>query len=282
MSGARLERLTLKGARVGFVRPGEEAPRMVLEDVDLSLGRGEARSLLGVSGVGKSLLSRLLIGLAPQGAQLGGTLAAEGDGGTRRFDLATDCVGRPPVVPALAEAWGRRIAFVPQGGTRNLNPARTVGQHLDRARRRAGLDADREADQALLREMGFDRPERVATLRPAALSEGMARRALIALALVGAPDVLVADEPTTGLDSERRGQLVRLLDAARRRHGFGLLAVTHEIGDAAVLSDEGLVLAGGAVAETLTWSDGRPAGEPAHPASRALVDGWMWRGWEAP
>ena len=164
---------------------------------------------------------------------------------------------------------------------RNLNPALTIHTHLARARRRAGLPADATAELELLREVGFTDPARVWTRRPMALSGGMARRVLLALALAGAPDVMVVDEPTTGLDSDRRAQAIERLDEARRRHGFGLLMVTHEVGDAAELTAEGCVLADAHIVERLSFGDGELDGEPTSARGRELVDAWQWTGWGA-
>jgi ABC-type dipeptide/oligopeptide/nickel transport system ATPase component len=151
---------------------------------------------------------------------------------------------------------------------------------MARARRRAGGAPDRDADLELLRQMDLEDPERVWSRRPAVLSEGMARRVLLALALAGAPDIVVLDEPTTGLDSHRRQQIVHLVARARAKHGFGMLMVTHEVGDAAALTEVGAVLSGGRLVERLDLGGGEVHGEPEHPAARALVDSWRWKGWQ--
>lgn len=278
MSG--LHDLRLKGVQLGFQRPGSRI-RWILDGVDLHLLKGDTCSLLGRSGEGKTVLSRLLIGLAPAGCVAKGDLEWTDASGRHRASLERDLLGRPPVLGALAAGWGRSIAYVPQGGVRNLNPALTVHVHLARARRRAGLADDRDAEIELLREVGFTDPVRVWTRRPGSLSGGMARRILLALALAGTPDVMVVDEPTTGLDTARRERAIAQLRSAQVRHGFGLLMVTHEVGDAAQLTREGCVLAGGRIVERLVLGDGRVQREPASREARALVDAWNWTGWEA-
>ncbi len=277
---SRLQSLELQGVKLGFPRRGGSV-RWILDGVDLRLLRGETCSLLGRSGEGKTVLSRLLIGLAPAGCLVEGTLAWTDEEGTHRADLARDRVGDPPAVPQLASRWGRSIAYVPQGGVRNLNPAQTIHTHFARARRRAGLEPDRDAELALLAEVGFADPMRVWTRRPLALSGGMARRVLLALALAGAPDVLVVDEPTTGLDTERRDRAIERLRDARRNHGFGLLMVTHEVGDAARLTAVGCVLAGARIVERLAFGEGDLRVDPETTAARELVDAWRWTGWGA-
>jgi len=275
-----LSSLCLEGVKLGFARPAGGV-RWILDDVDLRLQRGETCSLLGRSGEGKTVLSRLLIGLAPTGCVAQGSLTWTDDAGTHRANLARDLAGDPAVVTPLAASWGRSIAYVPQGGVRNLNPAQTIHTHLARARTRNGLDTDRGAELALLDEVGFADPVRVSTRRPASLSGGMARRVLLALALAGAPDVMVVDEPTTGLDSERRAQVIRRLDEAQKKHGFGLLMVTHEVGDAAQLTAEGCVLADAGIVERLCFGGGELLAEAASVPARELVDAWRWTGWEA-
>lgn len=270
-SHPKLAWIALKAATAEVVLPGGGGRRL-LDGVDLRLARGEARSLLGTSGAGKSVVSRLLVGLGPRGARLGGALVwdtAEGEGGG---DLARILAGDPPAAAALAVHWGRSIAYVPQGGVRNLNPALDVSAHLRRACRRAGVDEGRSAE--LLAECGFDDPGRVSRLRPGALSEGMARRVLLALALVGQPDLVVLDEPTTGLDIDRRRRIVALLARLRERHGFGLLMVTHEVEDALALTDTAAVIAGGRVVEELAFDGGDLAGPPSSDEARELVDAW--------
>ena len=268
----RVLSIALTNARLGFTLGS--STRWVLDDVTLELRRGDTVSVLGRSGCGKTLLSRLLVGWRPTGAaQLSGTLSWITADGEHGLSLAGDTDAEP-----LAHAWGRSIAYVPQGGTRNLNPALTVRDHLIRARRRAGLEPDDEAAVALLREVGFSEPIRVWTRRPRALSGGMARRVLIALALAGAPDLMVVDEPTTGLDSDRRDRIVRLLLRSQSTHGFGLMMVTHEVGDAARLGGQICVLAGGELVERLAIRDGSV--EPEHVATRELIDAWRWRGWD--
>jgi peptide/nickel transport system permease protein len=277
---SRLQSLELQGIRLGFPRQGGSV-RWILEGVDLRLLRGETCSLLGRSGEGKTVLSRLLIGLAPCGCLAEGTLVWTDDAGTHRADLSRDLTGDPAEVPLLSSRWGRSIAYVPQGGVRNLNPAQTIHTHIARARKRAGLEPDRDAELALLAEVGFADPMRVWTRRPLALSGGMARRVLLALALAGAPDVLVVDEPTTGLDTERRDRAIERLREARRNHGFGLLMVTHEVGDAARLTAVGCVLAGARIVERLEFGEDELRCDPETAAARELVDAWRWTGWGA-
>ena len=271
----RVHSIALRNARLGF--PAGTATRWILDGVSLALGRGDTVSVLGRSGCGKTLLSRLMVGWRPAGAgQLAGDLVWAGEDGEHAVSLAEEPRDEP-----LAELWGRSVAYVPQGGTRNLNPALTVRDHLSRSRRRAGLDADDEAALSLLREVGFSDPVRVWTRRPRALSGGMARRVLIALALAGAPDLLVVDEPTTGLDSDRRDRIVRLLLRSQSTHGFGLLMVTHEVGDAVRLGGQACVLAGGQLVERLALQGEDLALRPTHAATRELIDAWQWRGWDA-
>ncbi len=274
-----IQALELSRLRVGFALP-DGGQRQVIDGIDLRLERGEGLSLLGVSGVGKTVVSRMLIGLAPAGAIVEGQLRRATVNGHVDHTLEDALSGLPPTIPALAEDWGRAIAYVPQGGTRNLNPALTIGDHFVRARKRSRVETGDADDMELLGQMGFADPRRVWTRRPGVLSEGMARRVLLALALAGSPDIVVLDEPTTGLDSERRAQIAELLEAARARLGFGMLMVTHEVGDAARLTEAGVVLADGKLVDQLAMDDGDIRSRPEHPAATSLVDAWRWRDWE--
>jgi ABC-type glutathione transport system ATPase component len=273
MSPDRLLVLGLRESRVDVVCDG--GTRRLVDGVDLSVDRGSSVALLGASGAGKTVLTRLLVGLPPAGARLSGSLIWETDQGRMQVDLSGVHAGARRL-SALRQTWGRSLAYLPQGGRRNLNPELTVGAHLSRAQRRAGGRARDGRRRDLLAEVGVDDPDRVVNLRPIGLSGGMARRVLLALALAGGPDLVVADEPTAGLDAEGCRKVVELLSGVRDRHGFGLLMVTHEIGDAARLCPDARVIDGGKIVDQLHFERGGLAEEPTHPAARALVESWRW------
>ncbi len=255
--------MTLLEARnlaVEFHRPHRPAIRPV-DGVSLALARGEALALVGESGSGKSLTALALLGLAPSGGRI-----AAGEvllGGTDLLALP----GR-----RRRELRGRRIGYVPQDTGGALDPVLTVGTQLletlavHRALRGA---AARARATALLAEVGLPDPEGMLGRYAHELSGGMRQRVLIALALAGEPEVLVADEPTTALDVTVQAQILELLGGLRESRGMALLLVTHDLGLVAGHADRVAVMYAGRIVEEASVT-ALFAG-PAHPYTRALL-----------
>ncbi|MDN3296027.1 ABC transporter ATP-binding protein [Streptomyces ficellus] len=241
--------LSVRDLRVAF--GAAEAVRGLSFDVR----EGEVFALVGESGAGKSLTARSLLGMAPREATIRGSVrlrpatragAGAGDGerapatapGGIRPPGATcpgatsagaiELVGAKPSV--LAPLWGRRIAFVPQDSLSALSPVHPVGDQLAAAVRSVqGLSrrhARVKAAEALER-VGI--PAARARAYPHEFSGGMRQRAVIAMAMVNEPDLVVADEPTTALDPEMREQALRLLGEQREATGAALVLVTHDL-----------------------------------------------------
>ncbi len=244
-------RIVLEAPRVRI--PGREHDRGGL---DLVVEPGRRTVLLGRSGAGKSLLARIALGrlpLPPVGAE-GRAVVEEG---TNRHE--TDLATWPPgsQIPFLRALRGDRISFVPQGGRDNLVPSWTVLDHL-----KALLPHfERQRAQALqsMEALGVDAGE--SNLRAVAteLSEGMIRRILVALAMARGAEILVIDEPTTGLDPKSRAIFAELLEQNIVTTGAGVLLVTHDLELCRVLQGEALLIDDGAVvarADRLEDADG--------------------------
>ena len=183
----------------------------VISDLSISVHAGEIMAIVGASGSGKSLLADSVLGLYEPNAIVSGTIWFDGV----RQDAAS-----------LAQLRGREIAFVPQS-VANLDPLMKVGRQV-RGVARDAADAERRAERqrALFEHYGLA-PE-VEDMYPFELSGGMARRVLLASALVESPRLIVADEPTPGLDLDLA---VRALDDLRAfaDAGGGVLLITHDI-----------------------------------------------------
>jgi oligopeptide/dipeptide ABC transporter ATP-binding protein len=252
--------LEARDLAVEFHRAHRPAVRPV-DGVSLALAQGEALALVGESGSGKSLTALALLGLVPASGRIAGGAVLLG--GTNLLALPER---------RRREYRGRRIGYVPQEAGGALDPVLSIGAQLGEAlalHRALRGAAARTRAAALLTEVGLPDPE--ATLRryPHQLSGGMRQRALIALALAGEPEVLIADEPTTALDVTVQAQILELLGALRTSRGMGLLLVTHDLGLVAGHADRVAVMYAGRIVEEATVSG--LFARPAHPYTRALL-----------
>ncbi len=232
-----------------------------LSDVALSVGHGEVVGLVGESGGGKTMIARSIIAALPRGARVSGSVRLEG-----REVLGLS--GRE-----LMEHRGGGAALCFQNPRRALAPIRTVGNQLaDRLAVHRGLDgaAARAEALRLLRDVGLRNPEQRYGAYPHELSGGMSQRVMIAAALACRPRLLLADEPTTGLDVTLTRDILELFRAVADEQDRGVLLVSHDIAAIAEFCDRLVVLYAGSVVE-----DG-PTGEvlarPAHPYTRTLLD----------
>ncbi|QES51408.1 ABC transporter ATP-binding protein [Streptomyces venezuelae] len=246
--------LDVQGLRVTL--PGTARP--VLDGVDLTVARGETVALVGESGSGKSLTSRSALGLLPPGAVVEGTVRVGVE------DLFALDAGR------LREVCAGRVAMVFQDPRAAVNPLRRIGDFLTESVTLTGAVNRREATSRaveLLEAVGLD----ASVLRkyPGQVSGGMLQRVVIAAALMGDPELLLADEPTTALDVTSQAEVIALLAGLRERFGTGLLFVTHDLDLAAAISDRVYVMYAGRIAET------GPAqvlfSRPRHPYTAALL-----------
>ena len=237
------------------------APRDLVGGVDLVVHRGESVGIVGESGSGKSLTCRSVLGIVPDALGVRADLLSF-DG----LDLAT----------LRERAWrdvrGRRIGAVFQDPASYLNPSLTVGRQVAEAVRvAAGLPrrAARREAVALLASLGLRDAARVATRFPHELSGGMLQRVLIATAIAGSPDLLIADEPTTALDATVQAEVLDVLAALQRDRGLALLFVSHDLAVVAQVCERIVVMRGGVVVETGRTADVLAA--PAHPYTRSLL-----------
>ncbi len=212
-----------------------------VDGISFELGPGERTALVGESGAGKSLTAMALLGLVPPPARLAGGSVLVGDTDMLRADEA-----------ARRAVRGRVIGFVPQEPASSLNPVLSMGFQIREALRlHRGLDGTeaRRAARELLASVGLPDGEFLRAY-PHQLSGGQAQRAALALALAGGPRLLVADEPTTGLDLTTQGGVLHLLDDLGREHSLALLLVTHDLAVATALVRKVLIMYAGELVET--------------------------------
>ncbi|MFE7272287.1 ABC transporter ATP-binding protein [Streptomyces sp. NPDC057623] len=215
--------LSVRDLRIAF--DGVEVVRGLSFDVRPR----ETLAIVGESGAGKSLTARALLGMLPRGATTSGAIE-----------------------PDLSAHRGRRISLVPQDALSALSPVHPVGDQLAAAVRSVARVSRREARAravAALDRVGIPDAARTARAYPHEYSGGMRQRAVIAMATVNEPDIVVADEPTTALDEERRDQVLRVLAERREAVGAALVLVTHDMDVVREHADRVLVMYAGRLTE---------------------------------
>ncbi len=238
-----------------------------VDGVSFTLRRGETLALVGESGSGKSVTSLSIMRLfpSPPGRITGGRMLFHSRNGTVH-DLA-----RAPE-RVMRRLRGAEIGMIFQEPMTSLNPLLPVGEQVaEGLRAHAGLDRRAAAHRAveLLGRVGIAAPERRALEFPHHLSGGMRQRVMIAVALACAPQLLIADEPTTALDVTIQGQILALMRALRDEFGMGMLFITHDLGVVAEIADRVAVMYAGRIVEEGTVA--ALFARPRHPYTRALL-----------
>jgi peptide/nickel transport system ATP-binding protein len=213
----------------------------VVSDVSLSIPREVRLGLVGESGSGKTLTAMSIMGLLPKGLSASGSVKLAGK----------EILGRPE---SEAVSWrGSRVAFVPQDAMASLNPVWTVGRQIAEPMKIHGA-ADkrgrRERVLELLEQVKINDPDRVARSYPHQLSGGQRQRAVVATALAGDPELVIADEPTSALDATVRTDIMNLMRDLSTSLGVAMLVITHDLPVVAHLCDRVAVMYGGRVAES--------------------------------
>ena len=252
--------LKVDNLRVGFTS-GKRLLAAV-DGISFSIAKGETFALLGESGCGKSVTAQGIMRLLPAaGRVLGGSVVMEGE----------NLLALPE---ADMRAWrGGRMAMIFQEPATSLNPVLTVGQQIGEVlERHLGLDgaAANERMVELLRQVGIADPERRLNEYPFQFSGGMKQRVMIAIALAGEPELLIADEPTTALDVTVQAQILDLLARLQAERGMAILLITHDLGVVARMAHRIGVMYAGELVEVASREDF--FGNPRHPYTQALFE----------
>ncbi len=268
---AREPILSVRHLATGFARDedGSEVST-ILDDVSFEVGRGRVVALVGQCGSGKSLTALSILRLLPfEARQLGGEILF---GGKDLLKLGES---------EMQRVRGRGIAMIFQEPATALSPVHTVGWQLCTALAATGqiesglfgLERRKARQRAceLLGKVELPEPERILDAFPHQLSAGMRRRVLIALALAGQPRLLIADEPTTGLDATIQSQILDLLARLTHETGMSTLLITHDLSAVAELASDMLVMYAGHIVEAGPVASLFDA--PQHPYSRLLLEG---------
>ena len=246
----------------GETATGEPQVARVLNGVGFSVEKGEVFGLVGESGAGKSLTMRAILGLLRAPGRV-----------TRREALFA---GRDLLTVderALSRIRGREISIIVQNPKVSLDPLTRVGDQMARlAMRHRGASRTEGRAQSieLLRAVGIADPERRARSWPHELSGGMAQRVMIGMALVNAPKLLIADEPTTGLDLTIQKQVLDLVAETVRSRGLTCVLISHDLGVIAAYCSRVAVMFAGTVVETGPVES--VFGHPVHPYTRQLLE----------
>jgi oligopeptide/dipeptide ABC transporter ATP-binding protein len=251
--------LTLDKFSVALKRGrGKTVP--ILDDIDLTVAAGEMTALVGESGSGKTIASLGVIRLLPRGASTSGRVVLGGQDLTELSDAQ------------MRKVRGRDIGMVFQNPLSALNPSTRVGAQITEVYRLHTGESDRAARARALElfgEVGIPNPADRLDDYPHQFSGGMRQRVMIAMALACSPKLLIADEPTTGLDLLVARQIMALLTKLRRERQMGVLFITHDLSVVEEHADQVHVLYAG---RSVEWGQARSFFEqPRHPYSQALL-----------
>lgn len=218
-----------------------------VERVSFELKKGQTLCLVGESGSGKSVTARSLLQIVDRpGRIVGGRILLTTDG------VTTDIAALSPDSRAMRAIRGRRIGLIFQEPMSSLSPVHTIGSQIVEAiRLHSTVDAKaaRERMIELLRQVEISAPEKMADRYTFEYSGGMRQRAMIAMALAGNPDILIADEPTTALDVTTQAEILDLIKRLQVSRGMAMLLITHDMGVVAEVADKVAVMRFGRLVE---------------------------------
>ncbi len=250
--------LRVSDLSVGF--DTEEGRLQAVRGTSWEVAAGETLVVLGESGSGKSVSAHAIAGLLPPNAVVEGTIDF----------LGRDLVGMSR--KDLRSIQANDIGMIFQDPLSSLNPCYSVGDHIAEILRvHHGMRRRAAAARAveLLDLVRIPDPERRAQQFPHEMSGGMRQRVMIAMAITMDPKLLIADEPTTALDTTVRGSILTTMQEMRDRLGMAVVLITHDIGVAAAVADRVVVMYGGRVVEAGSARD--VLLDPAHPYTAALL-----------
>ena len=261
--------LEVSDLRVEFRLHGQGVLRAV-DGVSFRVPHGKTVALVGESGSGKSVISQSVMGILPSVARIaGGEIRFRAEAGA---GVGVDIAALDPDGRTMREIRGGRISMIFQEPMTSLSPLHTVGDQIGEAVR-LHRDVTTAAARALAQEMldmvGFPDPAKALDTYPFELSGGLRQRAMIAMALVCRPALLIADEPTTALDVTIQAQVLKLIRDLQSELRMAVLLITHDLGVVANMADEVVVVYHGRLMERGALED--LYSDPRHPYLKALM-----------
>ncbi|MCX5874237.1 MAG: ABC transporter ATP-binding protein [Deltaproteobacteria bacterium] len=250
----------------------EEGVARAVDNVSFSVEPGKTLGIVGESGSGKSVIGLSILRIVPSpGRIVGGNIwldMEDDSGGRERLDLVTI----EPKGPKARSIRGKDITMIFQEPMNSFSPVHTVGSQIIEA---LTLHSDVSTNEArnraveMLKRVGIPQPEKRIDSYPHQLSGGMRQRAMIAMALICNPRILIADEPTTALDVTIQAQILALLKDLQEEFGMAILFISHNLGVISDISDDVLVVYFGRVMEQAPVHDIFKS--PFHPYTKALL-----------
>jgi peptide/nickel transport system ATP-binding protein len=241
-----------------------------VDGISFRIPAGGTVALVGESGSGKSVVAQAIMGILPRIARIESGEIVFRDPETR---TEVDISRLDPAGRAMQDIRGGRISIIFQEPMTALSPLHTIGNQISEAlalhQDRLGKRERREAVLDMLRRVGFPDPVKAEHTYPFELSGGLRQRAMIAMALVCRPALLIADEPTTALDVTIQAQILQLIQDLQQEFHMAVLLITHDLGVVANMADEVVVMHRGEVMESGTLTDIFREGR--HPYLKALM-----------
>ncbi|MFA6967920.1 ABC transporter ATP-binding protein [Bosea sp. (in: a-proteobacteria)] len=260
--------LRISDLHLGFTIHG--LTRDVVKGVSLRVPAGKTVALVGESGSGKSVISQAIMGLLPRaGAITGGEILFRDP---LAPDNPIDIASLPAEGKEIRSLRGGRIGMIFQEPMSSLSPVHTIGNQIEEAlqlHRPTPKPEARALIETMLKRVGFKDPARAFGLYSFELSGGLRQRAMLAMALICKPALLIADEPTTALDVTIQAQVLDLMRDLQAEMGMAILLITHDLGVVANMADEVVVIYHGEIMESGPVED--IFRRPRHPYLKALL-----------
>ncbi|MFN4310376.1 MAG: dipeptide ABC transporter ATP-binding protein [Ferrovibrio sp.] len=242
-----------------------------VDGISFQIPKGRTVALVGESGSGKSVVSQAIMGILPRLARIAGGEILFRDP-QKPQQPAINIAALPQGSPQMRQLQGGRISIIFQEPMTSLSPLHTIGNQITESLQLHRHVSDAEGNELatdMLRLVGFPDPQRAMRTFAFELSGGLRQRAMIAMALVCRPALLIADEPTTALDVTIQAQILKLLKDLQSELGMAILMITHDLGVVANMADEIVVMYHGKVMERGGLHD--IFEQPQHPYLKALL-----------
>ena len=262
--------LEVKDLRISFHLP--EGPIEAVKGVSFNIHPGETVALVGESGSGKSVVSQAIMGILPKAARIEGGQILLRDANAEKSGTAVDIAALNPNSADMRAIRGGRISIIFQEPMTSLSPLHTIGNQIMEAlelHRRVTNAESLQLCEEMLHLVGFPDPVRAIRTYPFELSGGLRQRAMIAMALVCRPSLLIADEPTTALDVTIQAQILKLINDLKDELGMSVLMITHDLGVVANMAQNVVVMYHGEIMESGSLDD--IFHDPQHPYLKALL-----------